>query len=83
MTVFSKEGKPPGWLEKLQQEPGGRQLIYDLSAKHRGCLMLNYAIQKILYAGRESLRNLYHLYGRRWCSGTHMISHSVLHMLVP
>ena len=51
MAVFSKEGKPPAWLEKLQLEPGGRQLIYDLSAKHRGCLMLNYAIQKILYAG--------------------------------
>lgn len=50
-AVFSKEGKPPAWLEKLQLDPGGRQLIYDLSAKHRGCLMLNYAIQKILYAG--------------------------------
>ena len=50
-AVFSKEGKPPAWLEKLQGDPGGRQLIYDLSARHRGCLMLNYAIQKILYAG--------------------------------
>ena len=53
-AVFSKEGKPPAWLEKLQGDPGGRQLIYDLSARHRGCLMLNYAIQKILYAGAHS-----------------------------
>jgi hypothetical protein len=31
----------------------GRQLIYDLSAKHHNCLLLNYAIQKILRAGHE------------------------------
>ncbi len=31
----------------------GRQLIYELSAKHRNCLLLNYAIQKILQAGHE------------------------------
>ena len=31
----------------------GRQLIYDLSAKHRSSLLLNYAMQKILRAGHE------------------------------
>jgi len=31
----------------------GRQLIYELSAKHRNCLLLNYAIQRILHAGHE------------------------------
>ena len=32
----------------------GRQLIYELSAKHRNCLLLNYAIQRILHAGHEN-----------------------------
>ncbi len=31
----------------------GRQLVYELSAAHRGCLLLNYAIQKVLRAGHE------------------------------
>ena len=31
----------------------GRQLIYELSAKHHNCLLLNYAIQKILRQGHE------------------------------
>lgn len=31
----------------------GRQLIYDLSQKHRNNLVLNYAIQRILQAGHE------------------------------
>ena len=31
----------------------GRQLIYALSAKHHNCLLLNYAIQKILRQGHE------------------------------
>lgn len=29
-------------------DPGGRALIYALSADHRNCLLLNFAIQKIL-----------------------------------
>ena len=28
--------------------------MYELSASHRGCLLLNYAIQKVLRAGHES-----------------------------
>ena len=32
----------------------GRQLIYELSAKHHNCLLLNYAIQKILSKGYEN-----------------------------
>ena len=31
----------------------GRQLIYNLSQKHRNSLVLNYAIQRILQAGHE------------------------------
>ena len=27
--------------------------MYELSAAHRGCLLLNYAIQKVLRAGHE------------------------------
>lgn len=41
-------GKPPAWLNKLITDPQGRALIYQLSASHRNCLLLNCAIQKIL-----------------------------------
>ena len=37
----------------LGQRREGRQLVYDLSARHRGSLLLNYAMQKILRAGHE------------------------------
>ena len=56
--VFSEKGaKPPGWIEQLTQDPRGRQLIYDLSASHRNCLLLNYGIQKILLQVRSCCCN--------------------------
>ncbi|BDA42837.1 Negative elongation factor D [Coccomyxa sp. Obi] len=55
--VFTSGGSgPPRWLDGpsgLTADREGRQLIYELSAKHRNCLLLNYAIQKILQAGHE------------------------------
>ncbi|KAF5839747.1 TH1 protein-domain-containing protein [Dunaliella salina] len=49
-SVFMKRagGKPPAWLDQLTSTPQGRALIYQLSAAHRNCLVLNFAIQKIL-----------------------------------
>ena len=48
-SVFTQgKGKPPPWLDGLIVAPRGRQLIYELSAKHKNCLLLNFAIQKIL-----------------------------------
>eukprot|EP00983_Pelagomonas_calceolata_P112218 1159863-Pelagomonas_calceolata.AAC.8 len=44
-------GKPPAWLDQLTSTPQGRALIYQLSAAHRNCLVLNFAIQKILVQG--------------------------------
>lgn len=35
------------------QDPFGRQLVYDLSSRHRTCLLLNFAIQRILSLGKE------------------------------
>jgi len=53
--VFSTGGsKPPKWLDGLAANPQGRQLIYELSGQHKNCLLLNFAIQKILYQGHES-----------------------------
>mmetsp|Transcript_10122 Transcript_10122/g.21655 ORF Transcript_10122/g.21655 Transcript_10122/m.21655 type:complete len:648 (+) Transcript_10122:87-2030(+) len=46
-------GKPPPWLEGMTSDPRGRQLIYELSAVHKNCLLLNFAIQKILLQGHE------------------------------
>ncbi|KAK9822993.1 hypothetical protein WJX81_003185 [Elliptochloris bilobata] len=52
--VFTRGGSgPPRWLDGLLQDRAGRQLVYELSAAHRGCLLLNYAIQKVLRAGHE------------------------------
>ena len=51
-SVFSMlDSSQLAWLEGLAADPAGRQLIYQLSASHRSCLLLNFAIQKILYAG--------------------------------
>ncbi|KAK9909351.1 hypothetical protein WJX75_000889 [Coccomyxa subellipsoidea] len=56
--VFTSGGSgPPRWLDGpsgLTADREGRQLIYELSAKHRNCLLLNYAIQRILHAGHEN-----------------------------
>eukprot|EP00193_Tetraselmis_chui_P015289 CAMPEP_0177771694 /NCGR_PEP_ID=MMETSP0491_2-20121128/11758_1 /TAXON_ID=63592 /ORGANISM="Tetraselmis chuii, Strain PLY429" /LENGTH=165 /DNA_ID=CAMNT_0019289319 /DNA_START=6 /DNA_END=500 /DNA_ORIENTATION=+ len=52
--VFSKGGSgPPPWLDGLAADRQGRQLIYELSGEHKNCLLLNFAIQKILYQGHE------------------------------
>jgi hypothetical protein len=52
-----RQGKPPPWLEGLTADPRGRTLVYGLSAAHHNCLLLNFAIQKILKQVR------------RWVSG--------------
>jgi TH1 protein len=44
-------GKAPPWLDGLAADAEGRQLIYQLSSEHRNCLLLSFAIQKILYQG--------------------------------
>eukprot|EP00887_Chlorella_sp_A99_P003095 scaffold9.g3095.t1 len=45
-------GAPP-WLSGLISEPEGRRLIYELSAKYKNSLLLNFAIQKILMQVRR------------------------------
>ncbi|KAK9816978.1 hypothetical protein WJX72_007733 [[Myrmecia] bisecta] len=45
---------PPRWLNGLAGDRMGRQLIYELSAQHRNCLLLNFAVQKILEDGHEN-----------------------------
>ncbi len=48
-NVFAeRQGRAPPWLDGIISEPRGRALVYSLSAQHRNCLLLNYAIQKIL-----------------------------------
>ncbi|KAK9792965.1 hypothetical protein WJX73_001348 [Symbiochloris irregularis] len=50
-NVFSS-GRPR-WLINLIASREGRQLVYDLSAKHH-CALLSYAIQQIMKHGHES-----------------------------
>ncbi len=58
-SVFSMlDSSQLAWLEGLAADPAGRQLIYQLSATHRSCLLLNFAIQKILYAGGAQPRGV-------------------------
>ncbi len=47
-VFVGRQGKPPPWLEGLTSDARGRALVYALSAKHRNCSLLNFAIQKIL-----------------------------------
>ena len=50
--IFKKGGSgPPPWLEGIVNDAYGRQLVYDLSSRHRTCLLLNFAIQRILSLG--------------------------------
>jgi hypothetical protein len=41
-------GKAPPWVGGLIAEPRGRSLVLALSAAHRNCTLLNYAITRIL-----------------------------------
>lgn len=53
-SVFgARSSSQLAWLDDLQSDREGRDLIYCLSASHRSCLLLNFAIQKILHAGYE------------------------------
>lgn len=52
ISVFeARNSSQLAWLDDLKADAAGRQLIYQLSATHRSCLVLNFAIQKILRAG--------------------------------
>ena len=52
-SIFkSRKGGPPPWIDQLAADPAGRQLYYQLTSDHRNCLLLNYAVQKILNAGK-------------------------------
>ena len=52
ISVFaSRDSSQLAWLDDLKADTAGRRLIYQLSASHRSCLVLNFAIQKILRAG--------------------------------
>eukprot|EP00208_Stichococcus_sp_RCC1054_P007334 CAMPEP_0206143588 /NCGR_PEP_ID=MMETSP1473-20131121/21097_1 /ASSEMBLY_ACC=CAM_ASM_001109 /TAXON_ID=1461547 /ORGANISM="Stichococcus sp, Strain RCC1054" /LENGTH=254 /DNA_ID=CAMNT_0053539063 /DNA_START=124 /DNA_END=885 /DNA_ORIENTATION=+ len=54
ISVFeARNSSQLAWLDDLKADAAGRQLIYQLSATHRSCLVLNFAIQKILRAGFE------------------------------
>jgi hypothetical protein len=47
--VFTAGSGPPAWLSALTSDPRGRKLLYELSAAHKNCLLLNFAMQRILY----------------------------------
>ncbi len=52
ISVFeARDSSQLAWLDELKGDPAGRCLIYQLSASHRSCLVLNFAIQKLLRAG--------------------------------
>ena len=53
--IFSSGGSgAPKWLNSLIEDAEGRQLIYDLSHRHSNCLLLTFAIQKIvMQPGRD------------------------------
>lgn len=44
-------GGPPRWLNALVSEPGGRELIFQLSNKHNDSLLLSFALKKIVSKG--------------------------------
>lgn len=47
--IFTSGGSgAPKWLNSLIQDADGRTLIYDLSFRHQNCLLLTFAVQKIL-----------------------------------
>jgi len=47
--IFSSGGSgAPKWLNTLIEDADGRNLIYDLSHRYQNCLLLNFAVQKIL-----------------------------------
>jgi negative elongation factor C/D len=54
--IFSAGGAgAPRWLASLIADEDGRKLVYSLSARHKNCLLLGFAIQKILLQpGREA-----------------------------
>ncbi len=60
----SRQGKAPTWLEGLTSDPRGRALVYELSAGHRNCLLLNFAIQKILMQARTHTHTHTHVRAR-------------------
>ncbi len=50
--VFAAGSGPPAWLSALTSDPRGRKLLYELSAAHRNCLLLSFAMQRILFEVR-------------------------------
>ncbi|KAK9722916.1 hypothetical protein K7432_002304 [Basidiobolus ranarum] len=51
---FMNSDNAPAWLEGMIHEPFWRNMIYELSEKHKKCLLLNFAIQRISDAGYQS-----------------------------
>eukprot|EP01104_Vermistella_antarctica_P012485 TRINITY_DN3629_c0_g1_i1.p1 TRINITY_DN3629_c0_g1~~TRINITY_DN3629_c0_g1_i1.p1 ORF type:complete len:733 (+),score=159.04 TRINITY_DN3629_c0_g1_i1:142-2340(+) len=52
-STFGGSQGVPAWLTHMIESPEWRPVLYRLSEKHRDCLMLNYAIQKISEAGHQ------------------------------
>ncbi len=46
LAVFRRG--PPAWLDGLTADKRGRHLIYDLATAHQNCLLLSFAIQRLL-----------------------------------
>lgn len=44
----------PDWLEAMLKSNEWRQLLYELSARHKDSLLLNYAIQRISEDGHQN-----------------------------
>jgi negative elongation factor C/D len=52
-TVWGRKAAPE-WLDFMISDPQWRALLYRLSADHKDCLLLNFAIQRISDAGHQS-----------------------------
>jgi negative elongation factor C/D len=52
-TVWGRKAAPE-WLDFMISDPHWRALLYRLSADHKDCLLLNFAIQRISDAGHQS-----------------------------
>jgi negative elongation factor C/D len=52
-TIWGRKAAPE-WLDYMISDPHWRALLYRLSADHKDCLLLNFAIQRISDAGHQS-----------------------------
>jgi TH1 protein len=52
-SIFTRD-VPPEWAEQLIDDPGGRQLVYELASQHGHSVFLGWAIKRCLQLGHEA-----------------------------